>query len=331
MTKDGTRPIPRSAAYKKQHRPAGTLHSANTLSYKNFLASRGYVIKHTLGSGSYSKVKLAVDLNNKDKLVAIKIVDTAKAPHDYQHKFMPRELELWPQLDHPHLVKLIESFKDEKRVYMVEQYAPGGDMLHYIQQQGVIDESVAREWILQVMDAICYMHESGMGHRDLKLENLLINTQWNLQICDFGFTKSLSENLSQTYCGSKSYAAPEILMGQPYDPMKADVWALGVILYIMVTGKMPFDESKSTKQLLEEMRQQNFRWFKYPDISDSCKRIIHTMFTWNFKHRPYLFDIMAHTWFNITLTGFGLEGLRESVSKAGAGQKPQSPSTSSGQ
>lgn len=267
--------------------------AASSSDYRAFLASRGYIVKETLGCGSYSKVKLAMDLTGKANLVAIKIVDTGRAPRDYQSKFMPRELAIWPTLRHRHLCALHESFSDRQRVYMVGEYASRGDMLHHIQQCGVLEERQARQWLRQTMDAVHYMHQSGLAHRDLKLENLLLDDGWNIKLCDFGFAKALGRNLSQTYCGSKSYAAPEILRGQPYDPVKADVWAMGVILYIMVTGKMPFDEGKPNKQLLEEMRALDFKWYKYADVSLGCRNAILTMFTWAFPARPHLSELLA--------------------------------------
>jgi serine kinase len=286
----------------RKARPRSQL-AVDSTNYKAYLAARGYIVKETLGSGSYSKVKLAEDLKRKCRVdsVAIKIVDTSRAPLDYQTKFMPRELDIWPQLMHPHLCRLYETFRDECRVYMVEEYAPRGDLLHHIQSRGAASEEQARHWMLQLLDAINYMHNCGLAHRDLKLENLLLDADWNIKICDFGFTKRINNrDLSQTYCGSKSYAAPEILKGQPYDPIKADVWAMGVILYIMVTAKMPFDESKPNRVLLEDMKAQGFKWFKYPKLSDDCKNAIHTMFKWDFMVRQSIHSLRAnHPWFRI--------------------------------
>lgn len=129
---------------------------------------------------------------------------------------------------------------------MVLEYVSGGDALQYIQKNGAVGECVAQRWSKQIVDAVQYLHNANITHRDLKLENILITEDEQIKICDFGFIKRQADNseLSKTYCGSRSYAAPEILMGRPYDPKKTDVWAIGVILYIFVFGNMPFDETK---------------------------------------------------------------------------------------
>ena len=212
---------------------------------------------------------------------------------------MPRELELWPRLHHPNLIALMDCFQDSRRVYMVLEYASEGDALQFIQKSGAITENLARNWTLQIADAVRYMHDQDISHRDLKLENLLLDKDKNIKICDFGFVKEIGHesDLSQTYCGSKSYTAPEILMGRPYDPRKADVWAIGVILYIFVTGKMPFDETKGTKSILEEQRTLEFRWTKSKKLSLSCQKLVQEMFTWEFVDRPNIYSILANSWF----------------------------------
>lgn len=235
--------------------------------YRAVLAKNGYLVRKTLGNGSYSKVKLAISLNKCKSLVAVKIVDRNKAPRDFQTKFLPRELDIWPGLRHPNIINVHDAFDDGRRVYMILEYAENGDVLKYIQKVGALSENLARGWTWQLCDAVKYLHELNITHRDLKLENLLLDKSYNLKICDFGFVKGeCVKDMSRTYCGSKSYAAPEILMGQPYDPKKADMWAIGVILYIFVTGKMPFDESRGNSGVLDEQKKLEFPWQKYKKV-----------------------------------------------------------------
>lgn len=269
--------------------------------YRAILARHGYLVRNTLGAGSYSRVKRALSFKSKRvQLAAIKIIDRSKAPKDYQEKFLPRELRLWPQLRHPHLVSLLDFFQEGKFVFMILEYADGGDALRFIQKNGAISESTAKRWLAQVADAVFYMHRMRIAHRDLKLENLLLDWDGSVKLCDFGFVREVTseQRFSQTYCGSKSYAAPEILMGIPYDPKKSDVWALGVILYILVTGKMPFDETKGRKSLLEEQRQLNLRFSKNKQPpSDLCQALITKMLTWEFKDRPNVDTVLVDNWF----------------------------------
>ena len=269
--------------------------------YRAVLANRGFLVKQTLGSGSYSKVKFAHCFDFERDKAAVKIVDRNKAPRDFQQRFLPREIEIWPKLKHPHIIRLLDIFEDSRRVYMILEYGENGDVLRYIQRSGAIKEPMARDWLRQISEAVRYLHEQNITHRDLKLENLLLDANYNIKICDFGFVKEdHNRDLSSTYCGSKSYAAPEILKGEPYDPRKADIWAIGVILYIFVTGKMPFDESKGNHGVLEEHRKLNFPWHKLRrSVSDECKALILWCFKYDYNERPDIYDLLGSTWFKM--------------------------------
>ena len=265
--------------------------------YRAVLARRGMLVKQTLGSGSYSKVKFAFCLNYGDgshRTAAVKIIDRNKAPKDFQNRFLPRELTIWPKMKHPNIVRFIELFEDTNRVYMVLEYAERGDVLRYIQKSGAIPVHLARNWVRQVCDAVRYLHDQDITHRDLKLENLLLDKVFNVKICDFGFVKDDSmKELSKTYCGSKSYASPEILRGEPYDPKKADIWALGVILYIFVTGKMPFDESKGNHGVLEEQKKLSFPWHKFKYVTQDEKQVILWLFHPDYSERYHYLSFLT--------------------------------------
>ena len=266
--------------------------------YRAVLAKKGLLAKQTLGSGSYSKVKFAFCMNNyKVSKVAVKIIDRAKAPKDFQARFLPRELEIWPKMKHANIIRMTDMFEDSHRVYMVLEFAENGDVLRYIQRSGAIKEQLARIWIRQVCDAVRYLHDQDITHRDLKLENLLLDSAYNIKICDFGFVKDeCMKDLSKTYCGSKSYASPEILRGEPYDPKKSDIWAIGVILYIFVTGKMPFDESKGNHGVLEEQKKLNFPWHKFKNVTPEGKSLILWLFQANYQDRPDIHIVMSTEW-----------------------------------
>lgn len=266
--------------------------------YRAVLAKRGLLVRHTLGSGSYSKVKLALCLENYSfGKAAVKIIDRSKAPRDFQTRFLPRELAIWPRMIHKNIARMYEMFEDNFRVYMVLEFAENGDVLRFIQKSGAIKGHLARIWINQVCDAVRYLHNQDITHRDLKLENLLLDNAFNIKLCDFGFVKSHSmKELSKTYCGSKSYASPEILRGEPYDPKKADVWAIGVILYIFITGKMPFDESKGNQGVLEEQKKLNFPWQKFKYVIQEIKDLILRLFQGHYADRPDINEILDTEW-----------------------------------
>lgn len=131
-----------------------------------------------------------------------------------------------------------------------------GNLLNLMETQHVLDECEASIYFLQLMNALDFCHSKFIAHRDLKLENLLIFWEKRLKITDFGFSRYFnieepSTALSQTYCGSDAYLSPEILHQKPYNPLMADVWACGVILFAMVFGKLPFEDSGSLKKLTE--------------------------------------------------------------------------------
>ncbi|CAF3981188.1 unnamed protein product, partial [Rotaria sp. Silwood1] len=136
------------------------------------------------------------------------------------------------------------------------EFASQGDLLTYVQRVGTIPEQKRILWSYQLCNAVKYLHELELVHRDLKLENLLLDINDNMKLCDFGFSKDVlksKEYLSKTYCGSRAYVSPEILLGLPYDAKKADIWAIGVILYIFVTGVMPFKEDKNNQLILKQV------------------------------------------------------------------------------
>ena len=273
-----------------------TLNELSSLrpSYRAILAHKGFLVRETLGTGSYSKVKFSHAFGRDCKYVAVKILDREKAPKDFQQKFLPREMEIWPKVSHPHIVKMMEIFEEDKKVFMVLEFCHKGDMLRYIQSNGAVSELKAKMWVRQFGGAVQYLHSQNIAHRDLKLENLMLDNHYRVKIGDFGFVKEgFLQDLSKTFCGSKSYACPEILKGQPYDPRKADVWAIGVILYIFVTGNMPFDESRGNKGVLEEQRQLSFDW---TGISKTLKDFILLMFTYTYDQRPDIHTVMVNPW-----------------------------------
>lgn len=148
------------------------------------------------------------------------------------------------------------------RYFIFMRFAENGDLLDFVLKNGAVIESQARVWLRQMALGIQYLHELEIAHRDLKCENVLITANYNVKLADFGFARYVVDSrgrriLSETYCGSLSYAAPEILRGTPYNPKISDLWSLGVILYIMLNKAMPFDDT-NIKRLYEQ--QTNRKW-----------------------------------------------------------------------
>lgn len=136
------------------------------------------------------------------------------------------------------------------------EYAEKGSLLDAIRREHYIEESRARKWFQQLVDVVEYCHDRGVVHRDIKCENLLMDNGYNIKLSDFGFAKGHNKTknnqmaLSETFCGSYAYASPEILRGIPYQPQNSDIWSMGVVLFAMVFGRLPFDDS-NYKELLK--------------------------------------------------------------------------------
>ena len=210
---------------------------------------------------------------------------------------MPREIEIWATLKHPNVVRLHETFQEsilDGYVFMVSEFIDGGDCLRYVQRVGSLPEPQACYWIAQLCCGVRYMHTKGVCHRDLKLENLFLapvpnSDQVTIKIGDLGFARrfvSSAKELSQTYCGSKSYAAPEILQGVPHDAKKTDVWAIGTIAYILLTGKMPFNENQANRRIIEDQRLLYcLNWHQFPAVSATARKFVDKTFIFSYSKR----------------------------------------------
>nr|XP_031837288.1 testis-specific serine/threonine-protein kinase 4-like [Nomia melanderi] len=241
------------------------------------LESHGYCLGKTIGAGSYATVKVA----NSDRhacQVAVKIISKFQAPGEYLRKFLPREIEVVKGLKHPNLIRFLQAIETTHRVYIIMEYAKNGSLLDTIKRDTYIDELRSRRWFRQLLEAIDYCHGRGIVHRDVKCENLLMDSNFNIKLSDFGFARGqmISKNgitpLSETFCGSYAYASPEILKGIPYLPQLSDIWSMGVVLYAMVYGRLPFDDTNYS-QLLKQV-QGRIVFPKTPMVSQACRSLI---------------------------------------------------------
>ncbi|KAL1122239.1 hypothetical protein AAG570_003644 [Ranatra chinensis] len=234
-------------------------------------------------------------------MVAIKIVSKFHAPDEYLRKFLPREIESVKGLAHPNLIRFIQAIESTHRVYIIMEYAEKGTLLEMIRKEKFIEEERSRKWFRQLVDVVQYCHNKGVVHRDIKCDNLLINGADLIKLSDFGFARDrMTERngvfpLSETYCGSYAYAAPEILNGVPYYAQMADVWSMGIVLYAMVFGKLPFDDT-NIKILLRQV-QHKVMFPRSPQVSKGCKGLI-TKILAPARQRVSIGGIRADPWFN---------------------------------
>uniref|UniRef100_G3Q7N2 MAP/microtubule affinity-regulating kinase 3 n=1 Tax=Gasterosteus aculeatus aculeatus TaxID=481459 RepID=G3Q7N2_GASAC len=254
-----------------------------------------YRLLKTIGKGNFAKVKLAKHtLTGRE--VAIKIIDkTQLNPTSLQKLF--REVSVMKILNHPNIVKLFEVIETEKTLYLVMEYASGGEVFDYLVAHGRMKEKEARAKFRQIVSAVEYCHQKRIVHRDLKAENLLLDTDMNIKIADFGFSNefTLGSKLD-TFCGSPPYAAPELFQGKKYDGPEVDVWSLGVILYTLVSGSLPFD-GQNLKELRERVLRGKYRIPFY--MSTDCENLLKKLLVLNPGKRGSLQQIMKDRWMNV--------------------------------
>ncbi|XP_065068369.1 MAP/microtubule affinity-regulating kinase 3-like isoform X3 [Rhopilema esculentum] len=254
-----------------------------------------YKLIKTIGKGNFAKVKLAKH-SPTGREVAIKIIDkTQLNPTSLQKLF--REVSIMKFLDHPNIVKLYEVIETEKTLYLVMEYASGGEVFDYLVAHGRMKEKEARAKFRQIVSAVQYCHQKHVIHRDLKAENLLLDADMNIKIADFGFSNEFSPgNKLDTFCGSPPYAAPELFQGKKYDGPEVDVWSLGVILYTLVSGSLPFD-GQNLKELRERVLRGKYRIPFY--MSTDCENLLKKFLVLNPEKRASLEMIMQDKWMNI--------------------------------
>lgn len=211
-----------------------------------------YILGSTLGQGEFGKVKLGWRKDGKiPEQVAIKLIrkDTVPPKSNRETKVF-REINALKLLTHPNIVRLEEVIQNDKYIGIVLEYASGGELFDHILTHRYLKDNVACRLFAQLISGVHYLHSKGIVHRDLKLENLLLDKHKNVIITDFGFANSFKaasdgsiHDLMSTSCGSPCYAAPELVVSDSkYVGRKVDVWSCGVILYAMLAGYLPFDD-----------------------------------------------------------------------------------------
>uniref|UniRef100_A0A8C4PIP7 non-specific serine/threonine protein kinase n=1 Tax=Equus asinus TaxID=9793 RepID=A0A8C4PIP7_EQUAS len=252
-----------------------------------------YEFLETLGKGTYGKVKKARE--SAGRLVAIKSIrkDRIKDEQDLMH--IRREIEIMSSLNHPHIIAIHEVFESSSKIVIVMEYASRGDLYDYISERQRLSERDARHFFRQIVSAVHYCHQNGVVHRDLKLENILLDANGNIKIADFGLSNLYHQGkFLQTFCGSPLYASPEIVNGKPYTGPEVDSWSLGVLLYILVHGAMPFD-GQDHKTLVKQISNGAYR--EPPKPSDACG-LIRWLLMVNPTRRATLEDVASHWWVN---------------------------------
>jgi len=260
----------------------------------------GYILGSTLGSGSCAVVKLGTHCNTGKK-VAVKIV---KPTTLREQKEVIREVEALQMLkQHPHIIRLLRVIREDGYTCLILELGTEGDLFEHVLQNGKLPEVQARRIFRQLVSAVQYCHAHLVIHRDLKPENVLIDASGSIKISDFGLSNILRPGkLCSTFCGSPVYCPPEVVLQRQYNGFLVDVWSLGVILYVMVTGGMPWRLEKNIVKNMDDLIAANYVIPECLGISPECKSLIKMMLT-DSKDRASIYTIASHPWINIGFDG----------------------------
>ncbi|KAJ8127833.1 hypothetical protein O1611_g5803 [Lasiodiplodia mahajangana] len=270
-----------------------------------------WILGKTIGAGSMGKVKLARKEDGTEQ-VACKIIprgSTEDGHHTRAEKERAdqskeirtaREAAIVTLLQHPHICGLRDVVRTNYHWYMLFEYVNGGQMLDYIISHGKLKEKQARKFSRQIASALDYCHRNSIVHRDLKIENILISKTGDIKIIDFGLSNLFSpRGHLKTFCGSLYFAAPELLQARAYTGPEVDVWSFGIVLYVLVCGKVPFDD-QSMPALHAKIKKGVV---DYPGwLSNECRSLLSRMLVTDPRQRATMHEVMNHPWL---IKGYG--------------------------
>lgn len=256
-----------------------------------------YELGRTLGQGTFAKVKFARNIHTGEN-VAIKILDKEKILKHKMISQIKREITTTKLIRHPNIIRMHEVMASKTKIYIVLEYVTGGELFDKISSLGRLKEDEARKYFQQLINAVDYCHSRGVFHRDLKPENLLLDSTGALKVSDFGLSalsqQVREDGLLHTTCGTPNYIAPEVIHDKGYDGSKADVWSCGVILFVLMSGYLPFEDS-NLMSLYKKISKADFScpaWF-----STSAKKLIKKILDPNPKTRITMSEIKENDWF----------------------------------
>ncbi|CAG9828893.1 unnamed protein product [Diabrotica balteata] len=257
----------------------------------------GFYIGQVIGKGAYSKVCVATRCGTNQKS-ACKIINKNNPVEEFINKFVARELAIIRMVKHRNIVKVYKIVEAPSKIYVFMEFCELGDILEYIKENGPFTEQKTKVLFKQILDAVHYLHNLGIAHRDIKCENIFLSNVNTAKLGDFGFarhcqTKSGKSILSDTFCGSVAYVPPEMLQKKQYDPKKCDVWALGCVLYIFFFAQMPFDDA-DTRRMVKDQLNRNVKhldWCSH-NLGDLLLRILEP----DVHLRITTGQVMRHLW-----------------------------------
>ena len=259
-----------------------------------------YKLIEFIDSGSFANVYKCIN-ENTNEMFACKVVNLNIRQNTKFLANFKNELAIHSQMAHPGIIQLHDVQIDDKYIYIILEYSCYGNLEQIVQMNGGIPENEAMIYFKQVMEAIRYVHNLGVAHRDITLKNILISQNGNAKLSDFGLCKVQPENsYLTTTCGTFVYVPPEILQQQQYDGMKADIWSAGICLYAMTCNHLPWlvDESVPPEKVWDETKKQICSGeISFDDRqSDLLRDLISQMLSVEPEYRPDAEEVLQHPW-----------------------------------
>ncbi|OMJ74005.1 hypothetical protein SteCoe_27187 [Stentor coeruleus] len=256
-----------------------------------------YQIIRPLGGGTFGRVKCNIHIVARhlitSALVAIKVLNKAEIKSKNLYLKVKREIKILRSFHHPNIIRLYDIVESSNSLLIVMEFLPGGELYNIIEQNRLSEDQV-RMYFLQIFSGLEYIHTQGYSHRDIKLENLMLDQENKVKIGDFGLSNVLKQgDFLKTQCGSPNYAAPEVISGEKYCGSEVDVWSLGVVLYALVARELPFDDP-SIPALFARIKSGSYKFQHH--FSDSLKDLIARMLNIDPIARITISQIKKHNW-----------------------------------
>lgn len=263
---------------------------------------KGYKIMNKLGQGAYGKVYKAMD--SSGRISAVKVMDLSLMSENFRNKFLPRELSTLIECRHENLIQVWDIFRASNKIFIFMEFAGNGDLAGYLKKHNPMEDSLSCLWFLQTSRGLSFLHERMLSaHRDIKLDNMLLDGQYVAKLTDFGFAKPSAEKerrqvlLSRTFCGTSPYKAPQVLARKPYNGFKADVWSMGVSLFLLFHRQFPFCWKDRPEQLRQIADYPDYIRSRYrQDLPEDAKTLLDGMFNPDEKARSWIKTIRNNKW-----------------------------------
>lgn len=278
-----------------------------------------YRLSRVIGEGAFSQVYIGTNIFTKQQ-VAVKVINRLVIENKSDMEAIQREISVLKRLDYPGIVKFIDYLEDENSIYIVMEYIPGGELFDFIISHIRVEEPLAKRIFKQIVYSVGYIHSKNIIHRDLKPENMLLGESNVVKIIDFGLCSTEADKPLNNKCGSPVYICPEAQTGEEYMGQPADVWALGVILYVLVDGSLPWSYTDKDKMQKEIMTGS---YLPIENVSDECKELIQSILNPDPNKRITITAILAHPWL------FGIRNVFPTA-KPTFGQRPENLSLAVG-